>query len=61
MGRAAGNVEIHGNRAVDAVVLFGMAGERAARDRAGTDGDHDLGRWRRLVRIIRGRVIAERC
>jgi len=54
VGRAAGDVEINGNRAVRAVVLFGMAGERTAGDGARADGDHEPGGRRGFVGLLQG-------
>ena len=56
MGRAAGDVQIDRHDAVGAVVDLGVVAERAARDGARADGDHDLRRGHRLVGLLQGAV-----
>lgn len=42
MGRTSGNVDIHRCNSIRAIVDFRVIHEWAARDRTGTDRDHDL-------------------
>ena len=62
MGRAAGDEEVDGNEGVAAVVDLGIADEGPARDRAGADRDHELGRGDGRQRVEQGRphVLAHR-
>src|SRR5258708_12829000 len=56
MWRAAGDEEVHGNDALGAIVLLGVARIDAARDRAGTDRDDDFWRGNGVVRLLHGQA-----
>ena len=49
MGRAAWNIQINRNQAVQVADNILAAPKRATGDRAATAGDNDLGRWNRFV------------
>src|SRR4051812_20141869 len=52
MRRTTRNVQIDGQERVRAIVDLVMSHVRPARDGAGADGDDDLRRWNRVVRLL---------